>query len=180
MVLRLECVPLEASGMSSSTTTYSIAPAAKANRYGIAGTKSDANNIISRPPTGSTTPLNEPIRKDFQRLLPAARIGIAMIAPSGMFWIAIPIDIASAPIRDISACPPCVPAKTTPTAIPSGRLWIVTANTSIAVREKRALRPSGLLLPTCRCGVSSSISKRKIIPDKNPKVAGITCIAPSP
>ena len=32
MVERLECVPLEASGMSSSTTTYIIAPAAKANR----------------------------------------------------------------------------------------------------------------------------------------------------
>ncbi len=31
IVLRLECCPLDASGMSSSTTTYSMAPAAKAS-----------------------------------------------------------------------------------------------------------------------------------------------------
>ena len=32
MVLKLECVPSDASGISSSTTTYSIAPAANASR----------------------------------------------------------------------------------------------------------------------------------------------------
>ena len=36
-------------------------------------------------PIGSTTPLSEPNTKDFHRLLPAARIGMEMMAPSGMF-----------------------------------------------------------------------------------------------
>ena len=34
---------------------------------------------------GSTTPLNEPNMNDLQRLLPAARMGIEIMAPSGMF-----------------------------------------------------------------------------------------------
>ena len=67
---------------------------------------------------------------------------------------------------------------TTPTAIPSGRLWIVTARASIAVFDRCERIPSGLSVPICRCGVSSSISKRKPIPNRNPIAAGITAHLP--
>ena len=67
---------------------------------------------------------------------------------------------------------------TTPTAIPSGRLWIVTARASIAVFDRCERIPSGLSVPICRCGVSSSISKRKPIPNRKPTAAGITLHLP--
>ena len=88
------------------------------------------------PPNGSTIPLRLPKRNDFIRLLPSARMGIDMIAPSGMFCIAIPSDMARAAAAVIPA-PLCMaPASTTPTAMPSGRLCMVTASESIAVRDR--------------------------------------------
>ena len=52
----LECVPRRAAGISSSATTYSIAPAAKANSHGISGWMLPAINTTKIPKIGSTIP----------------------------------------------------------------------------------------------------------------------------
>ena len=93
----MECSPALISGISSSTTTYSIAPAAKDSRYGIAGTTSPATITVSAPKTGSTAPERTPSKNDLGLLFPSANSGMEMIAPSGKFWIAIPSAKASAP-----------------------------------------------------------------------------------
>ena len=46
---------------------------------------SEASNSTAMAPIGSTTPLSEPNTNDLHRLLPAARMGMEMMAPSGMF-----------------------------------------------------------------------------------------------
>ena len=97
-----------------------------------------------------------------------------IIAPSGTFWIAIPSATATALASEIFEVPLSAPAKTTPTAIPSGRLWMVTAKASIAVFERCDRIPSGLSVPICRWGVSSSIISRNPIPNRNPTAAGKT------
>ena len=81
----LEWLPSDISGISSSTTTYNIAPAAKLKRYGSTGTMIPAASIVSTPATGSTAPDSTPIKNDFLRLIPSPRSGIEIIAPSGKF-----------------------------------------------------------------------------------------------
>ena len=61
--------------------------------------------------------------------------------------MAMPSDIAMADASDIVDTPSSAPANTTPTAIPSGRLCIVTAIASMAVRVIRERGPSGLDVP---------------------------------
>jgi len=46
---------------------------------------SEASYNTAMAPIGSTTPLSEPNTNDLNRLLPAARMGMEMMAPSGMF-----------------------------------------------------------------------------------------------
>ena len=104
----------------------------------------------SAPPIGSTIPLKAPIPKAFRRELPSARSGMEITAPSGTFWRAIPSDRASA--AAILKSVVNAPAIATPTAIPSGKLWIVTASASLAVRDKRLFGPSASPL-TWICGV---------------------------
>ena len=70
-----------------------------------------------------------------------------MMAPSGKFWIAIPMVRAKAPAAVMGALPVRRPANTTPTAMPSGRLCSVTANTSMVVFFKLLFGPSGVSLP---------------------------------
>ena len=79
---------------------------------------------------------------------------------------------------EICVAPLSAPANTTPTAIPSGRLWMVTARASIAVFDRCERKPSGLSVPICRCGVSSSMSNRNPIPNKKPTAAGNTAHLP--
>ena len=55
---------------------------------------------------------------------------------------------------------------------------MVTARASMAVFDKCERIPSGLSVPICKCGVSSSISSRNPIPSRNPTAAGITDHAP--
>ena len=71
------------------------------------------------------------------------------------------------------------PAMATPTAIPSGKLWMVTARASLAVRERRLFGPSG---PPARwmCGVMWSMSSRKAKPASKPTADGMTAEAPLP
>ena len=97
-----------------------------------------------------------------------------MMAPSGTFWMAMPKETAMALAREMFVAPLSAPAKTTPTAIPSGRLWMVTARASMAVLERWERMPSGLSVPMCRWGVSSSMSKRKPMPKRKPTAAGRT------
>jgi len=106
--------------------------------------------ITARPPNGSTAPLRLPIVNERHRLLPSARIGMEIMATSGMFCMAIPIDIASATAELMPASPDAAQASTTPTAMPSGKLCMVTASESIAVRDKRVCGPSGLLVRVCK------------------------------
>ena len=70
--------------------------------------------------------------------------------------------------------PLSAPANTTPTAMPSGRLWMVTARASMAVFDNCERIPSGLSVPICRCGVSSSIISRNPMPNRKPTAAGST------
>lgn len=102
------------------------------------------------PATGSTTPDKAPYKNDFPLLFPSLLSGIEMMAPSGKFWIAIPRDRAKAPATESVVLPAAAPAKTTPTAIPSGILCKVTAKTSIAVFFKRERGPSGTSVSKCR------------------------------
>ena len=56
----LECSPRCASGISSSTTTYIIAPAAKLSSHGISGWMLPAASTTRMPNTGSTMPESIP------------------------------------------------------------------------------------------------------------------------
>ena len=72
-----------ACGISSSTTTYIIVPAASDRRSGNAGTISPANNAASTPNTGSTTADMLPSKNAFFLLSPSPFKGSATATPSG-------------------------------------------------------------------------------------------------
>ena len=86
-----ECSPACDSGISSSTTTYIIAPAANESIYGSIGITALVNSIVIIAPIGSTTPENAPYINAFVLLIPSLFNGIDIIAPSGKFCMAIPI-----------------------------------------------------------------------------------------
>ena len=73
------------SGISSSTTTYTIAPAEKANRYGNIGDIHVIKAMVNNPAIGSTIPLNAPNPNALFLDNPSLCNGIDMIAPSGRF-----------------------------------------------------------------------------------------------
>ena len=96
-----------------------------------------------------------------------------MIAPSGKFWMAIPRDRARAPARVMAAPSSAIsPAKATPTAMPSGILWRVTAKTSMVLFFHCPLGPSGSSASMCRWGTALSRSRRNPIPRSRPTAAG--------
>ena len=87
-------------------------------------------------------PLRQPSRKDLALELPAAFIGTEMIAPSGIFCMAMPMLMAKAEARETAEAEDAGEADDTeavaamsaaPTAMPSGRLWIITASMSLDV-----------------------------------------------
>ncbi len=94
--------------------------------------------MVSMAANGSTTPERTPYRKARPFPVPSARSGMEMMAPSGKFCRAMPRDRASVPAAVMPLFPDIHPASTTPTAIPSGMLWRVTANTSMVVCFSRA------------------------------------------
>ena len=77
-------------------------------------------------------------------------MGMEMMAPSGIFCMAMPNDTAMALAKVMVDVPLSAPANTTPTAMPSGKLCIVTASASMAVRDRCDRGPSGLSVPRCR------------------------------
>ncbi len=137
-------------------------------------------NIVAIAAIGSTRPDTAPHAKAFPGLLPSSRSGTEMIAPSGMFCIAIPIDRASAPARVRSVLPLITPPKTTPTAIPSGMLCRPTARIIFIERGRRERGPSGRLSSTCWWGMTVSSSNRKHIPAAKPASTGHVLAMPSP
>lgn len=62
MVPIFECSPSAVSGISSSTTTYIMAPAAKARRYGRTGARTLYSSTVKSAATGSTTPERVPYK----------------------------------------------------------------------------------------------------------------------
>lgn len=122
MVPTLLCSPACDDGISSSTTTYSIAPAAKASSTGIAPRLLSRKNMVANAATGSTSPDSAPQVNAVRLLFFSLRRGMDIMAPSGMFCMAIPMESAKAPVMVRLVSPFITPAKTTPTAIPSGML----------------------------------------------------------
>ena len=123
-------------------------------------------------------PESVPYKKAFDFDIPSLFNGIDIIAPSGKFCIAIPIAKANAPAIVIPVFPISAPANVTPTAIPSGILWSVTANTIIVVFLSFAFIPSVLSLFKCKCGITLSSTSKKTIPSINPTAAGIHATFP--
>lgn len=152
--------------------TYIIAPDAKLNRYGNIGTKKFANSMVIIAPIGSTMPDNIPYRNDLGLVMPSALSGMDIIAPSGKFCMAIPMDSTIAFMSVMLELPVRYPAKTIPTAIPSGRLCNVTANTNIVVFFRWLFTPSDCVLFTCRCGIITSKTNKNPMPNRNPMVVG--------
>ena len=137
-------------------------------------------NMVASAAMGSTSPDAAPQTNALPGLLPSSRSGTEIIAPSGMFWIAIPIDNANAPAMVRSVLPLSTPPKTTPTAIPSGMLCSATARIIFIERGRRERGPSGALSSMCWCGMIVSRNSRKQTPAANPVSTGHVLPMPSP
>lgn len=180
IVPMLLCFPFCDDGISSSMTTYSIAPAAKASNAGIAAAVSSKNITVAIAATGSTSPDSVPIKNALARLFPSLCRGIDMMAPSGMFCTAIPMDNASAAATVSVALPSLTPASTTPTAIPSGMLCSATASIILVERGNAERTPSGCSLSMCWCGINVSSASRNPIPTRKPAITGHVWAMPLP
>ena len=124
------------------------------------------NKIANNPATGSTTPDKNPNRKDFPFDSPSSFKGIEIIAPSGKFWIAIPIDNTN--MECSFKFPFIAPAITTPTANPSGILWRVTANSILNLLLILLFFIPSSWLSKCIWGTKLSSSNKKITPITKP------------
>jgi len=169
IVPKSEYFPFCDSGINSCITTYIIAPAANDSIYGRILIAIFVSIIVVIAPIGSTIPDKVPFTKALNLLSPAVFNGIEIIAPSGKFWIAIPTDNAVAPAIVMLILPANAPAKATPTAIPSGILWSVTARIIIVIF---LILHFVFLRLTWKCGIIWLIRSSDIIPTKNPLAAG--------
>merc|ERR1719319_1758503 len=115
-----------ASGMISSSTTYTMAPAANAKAYGRIGAMKVTRAAPITPAIGSTMPDSCPYQTARAVEIPAAFRGKETAIPSGKFWIPIPTAkfLALSNVADLVL--PTAP-NPTPTARPSGMLWTVIA-----------------------------------------------------
>ena len=92
----------------------------------------------------------------------------------------MPIARARAPAMVMVPLSASRPAKATPTAMPSGILCSVTANTSMVLFFQLPLGPSGSSASRCRWGISRSRASRNPIPRQKPTAAGINASFPMP
>lgn len=92
-------LPVEYSGINSSTTTIIIAPAANESMNGRKFIILFDNNIPKKPPIGSRKPGIDPIKNDFKCEIFSFLSGIDKEKPSGKFCKAIDIDNVIAPPR---------------------------------------------------------------------------------
>lgn len=101
---------------------------------------------------GSTMPDSAPMAKALFLLIPSECNGIESMAPSGKFCMAMPMANAHAADIGMAAPSAMADAKMTPTAIPSGMLWRVTATASMVLRFHCFLgaSPSGCEAPICK------------------------------
>ena len=127
IIPKFECLPFCVSGSSSSITTYIIAPAAKDNRYGNILVILLVSKSVIMAPIGSTIPERVPYKKLFHLDIFFSFNGIDTIAPSGKFWMAMPIEREYAAANVVNVFFDKKLANMTPTAIPSGILCNVTA-----------------------------------------------------
>ena len=137
-------------------------------------------NIVASAAMGSTSPEAAPHTNALPELLPSLRSGRDIMAPSGMFCIAIPIESANALAMVRSPFPLKTPPKTTPTAMPSGMLCRATARIIFIERGRRERGPSGRLSSTCWWGMTVSSISRKHMPAANPASTGHVLPIPSP
>ena len=93
--------------------------------------------------------------------------GAEIIVPSGKFWTDIPIDRVRA--SEGGMTPLSAPEKATPTAIPSGILWSVTAINSIRLSPSFGVCVSSVLIS----GTRKSSSIIPAVPLRKPATAGI-------
>ena len=136
-------------------------PAAALMSHGRAALTQPARASASNAPSGSTRPDAAPAQKAFRLPCPACASGRLTAAPSGIFCKPMPSARASAPLT-ASGSPCRASAAASPTTMPSGRLWRVTASTT------RPIRPCSFD-PVCisRPAASSSRS-RPTAPSINP------------
>ena len=104
----------------------------------------------SRPPIGSTIPVRVAIPQARSFGYPSPRSETATASPSGAFCKPMPIA---------SGRPPCIPPdpNPTPTARPSGKLWIVIAMMKSQTRRKDAASGPSRPVLKCSCGNLSFI-----------------------
>ena len=121
---------------------------------------------------GSTMPDNAPKPKARLRVRPSPRSGREIIAPSGIFCIAIPTANAVAAAMLMPVLPVSAPAITAPTAMPSGMLCSVTASINICRLPSDEAMPSRVSVPGWVCGTRQSKASRKSMPSIIPTAAG--------
>ncbi|MNN70687.1 hypothetical protein D3C81_1865580 [compost metagenome] len=73
-----------------------MAPAAKASSHGIYGIIIAATSTAKMPKIGSTMPDMLPMAKARRVLIPSWRSGSDIAAPSGKFWMPMPMASARA------------------------------------------------------------------------------------
>ena len=84
----------------------------------------------------------------------------------------MPTESAVTDAKVMVGSPARKPASTTPTAMPSGRLWIASAASIMVGFFSVEAGPSGSSEPTCRWGVKWSMTKSSSMPPRKPTAAG--------
>jgi hypothetical protein len=103
---------------------------------------------------------------------------MATAVPSGKFCNPMPTARATAAPREVPATPSVMPSptapKATPTAIPSGMLWSVMADTRSTLLRHVVWRPSAsdIFIPGWRWGSTRSKLRKKKPPARNPMTGG--------
>ena len=100
------CSPKCACGISSSTTTYNMAPAANDNSHGMTNVAPCTMATVAIPAMGSTIPLKEPYRNALPFEHPSFFKGSEIAAPSGKFCKPMPRakEMAAANVTDAPVC----------------------------------------------------------------------------
>ena len=149
-----------------------MAPAANESANGSIISTETTSSAPMTPATGSTMPDACPSRKLRFLEYPSLLRGMETAAPSGKFCNPIPTAIVTAPIKvsTVYGTFPNAP-KATPTANPSGILWIVIERTSMRIRFNRSFAFPCVLSARLLANVTIwSDAHIKHAPERNPIV----------
>ena len=102
----------------------------------------DNGRRTDHPGDGFNDPGSLAVQKTLSATLPFRRKGTETAAPSGKFWIPMPMASAIAAPIEAAGCPAAAAPKATPTASPSGILCKVIARTRSTERCEPVLIPS--------------------------------------